>query len=158
MKKSDIAVRAHKLFYVCLACFSLMFLLSANNNSHAETCSPPVKIAGQTYTYTPTSIQDAYDYASTTLGLTQFTLLLSGEVFYENLILNKGAVMLDGGYDCSFTNKASTKTGIWGTVTVTSTGSLNFASGTEDVAVVSTDQCEFDIDLDGFTRGSCAGC
>ena len=158
MKKSAISVRTHKVFYVCLTCFSLMFLLSANNNSHAETCSPPVKIADQTYTYTPTSIQDAYDYASTTLGLTQFTLLLSGEVFYENLILNKGAVMLDGGYDCSFTNKAPTKTGIWGTVTVTSTGSLNFASSTEDVAVVSTDQCEFDIDLDGFTRiGSCAG-
>ena len=67
MKKSAIAVRTHKLFYVCLTCFSLIFLLSANNNSHAETCSPSVKIADQTYTYTPTSIQDAYDYASTTL-------------------------------------------------------------------------------------------
>ena len=155
MQKSAIAIRTHKAFYVCLACFSLMFLLSANNNSHAETCSPPVKIADQTYTYTPTSIQDAYDYASTTLGLTQFTLLLSGELFYENLILNKGAVMLDGGYDCSFTNKVSTRTGIWGTITVTSTGSLNFASSTEDVEVVSTDQCEFDIDLDGFTRDAC---
>src|SRR5210317_483940 len=102
MKKSAIAARAHKVFYVSFACFPLMFLFLANNNSHAETCSPPVKIAGQTYTYTPTSIQDAYDYASTTLGLTQFTLLLSGEVFSENLTLDKGAVMLDGGYDCSF--------------------------------------------------------
>jgi len=158
MNKSDNTIKVHKVFCVGLACFFLMFLLSENNNSHAETCSPPVKIAGQTYTYTPASIQDAYDYASTTLGLTQFTLLLSGEVFYENLILNNGAIMLDGGYDCSFTNKASTKTGLWGTVTVTSTGSLNFASGTEGVAVVSTDQCDFDTDIDGFTRiGSCGG-
>ena len=143
-------MRVRKGFFVVFTCFLLLFVSSAKDESLAA-CSPPVKIPG--YAYNPTSIQDAYDYASNNLGLSSFTLLLAGQIFYEDLTLDGGEVLLDGGYDCSFTNKDST-TGILGTITI-GTGSVNWAGG---VGVVSTDRCDFDTDLDGFTRiGSCAG-
>ena len=74
--------------------------------------------------------------------MSEFTLLLAGEIFSEDLVLDGGAAVLDGGYDCSFTTKTSTS-GIFGTITISS-GSLNFAASTGDIGVVSTDQCEFD--------------
>jgi len=135
-------------------CFLLLLLFLAKGNALAA-CYPPIQIQGHP-TYEPTSIQDAYDYASVDLGQSDFTLLLAGEIFTEDLILDGGTVVLDGGYDCSFTTKTYTS-GIFGTVTI-ATGSLEIAANTGDVGVVSTDQCVFDTDLDTFTRiGSCAG-
>ncbi|HKJ04198.1 MAG TPA: hypothetical protein VJ974_01265, partial [Geopsychrobacteraceae bacterium] len=62
--------------------------------------------------------------------------------------------MLDGGYDCTFSTKDST-TGIFGTVTIAA-GSLTSVADTGYVGILSTDRCDFDTDLDGFTRiGSC---
>ena len=86
--------------FVILSCFVVLFLSFAKSESLAA-CSPSVKIEGDSYT--STSIQTAYDYASTTLGQSDFTLRLAGGLFSENLILNGGNVVLDGGYDCSFT-------------------------------------------------------
>lgn len=139
----------YKGFFVVTACFFLLFFSSAKNDSLAA-CIPPAKIVGEAYS--PTSIQDAYDYASATLGLTDFTLQLSGEIFTEDLFIDGGSVLLDGGYDCSFTTKTST-TSIFGTITI-STGAANLSG----INVVSTDRCDFDTDLDGFTSiGSCLG-
>jgi len=153
MKLRGEMMKRHKGFFVVLAFFFLLFL-SATTNDSLAACSPAVKIAGDSYT--STSIQDAYDYASTTLALSNFTLQLVGEIFDEDLVLDGGAVVLDGGYDCSFATKTSS-TGILGTVTI-STGSLNVAAGTESPKVVSTPQCGFDRDRDGFTSvGSCTG-
>ncbi len=146
-------MRVHKGFYVVIACFFLLFLSTAKNDSLAA-CIPPAKIVGDAYS--PTSIQDAYDYASQTLGLTDFTLQLSADIFTEDLFFDGGSVVLDGGYDCFFATKTST-TGIFGNVTV-STGAANFAG---DIAIVSTDICEFDADFDTYTRytgiGPCVG-
>lgn len=143
-----------KGFLEVSTCIFLLLLLLARGDVLAA-CASPIQILGHPE-YEQTSIQDAYDYASIDLGLSDFTLLLSGEIFNEDLVLDGGRVVLDGGYDCSFTTKTSTS-GILGTVTI-STGSLNFAAGTGDTGVLSTDQCDFDNDLDGFTRiGSCAG-
>ena len=131
-------------------------LLSFPQNFSLAACDPDpsVKIEGDSYT--SSSIQDAYNYATNDLALSNFTLRLAGEVFTEDLFLDGGAVVLDGGYDCSFTTKNST-TGIFGTVTIAS-GSLNFAAGAGSVEIVSTNQCEFDSDFDGYTSiGSCAG-
>jgi len=142
-------MRTDKGFLVVVTC--LLLLLSFVSNNSLAACSPPAKIVGSTYT--PTSIQDAYDYASYDLGLSDFTLLLAEGIYTEDLTLDGGAAVLDGGYDCSFSTKTST-TGILGTVTI-GTGAANFEGG---VGVVSTDRCDFDTDGDGFTRvGSCAG-
>ena len=144
-------MKIHKEFFVASICFLLLFVFSAKDDSLAA-CISPAKIVGEDYN--PTSIQDAYDYASKTLGMTDFTLQFSGEIFTEDLFLDGGMVVLDGGYDCSFTTKTTTTTGIFGTITVSS-GAASFAG---DVGIVSTDQCDFDVDLDGFTSiGSCFG-
>ncbi len=140
-------------FFLALACFLLLFIFSAKDDSLAA-CNPPVKIVGSSYA--PTSIQGAYDHASDSvasggLGLAEFTLHLAGDIFTEDLILDGGTVVLDGGYDCSFATKMST-TGIFGTLTIAG-GAANFAGG---VNIVSTDQCSFDADVDGYYVGSCA--
>ena len=146
-------MKTYKGFFGGLVCFLLIFPLSAKYEAQAA-CSPAVQIVG--YAYNPTSIQNAYDHASNTLGLSEFTLKLAGDIYTENLILHGGTAVLDGGYDCSFTTKTSTS-GILGTVNI-SNGSLKFAAGTSGVGIISTDQCDFDADMDGFTRiGSCAG-
>jgi len=144
MKKNIIA-------YFSFICLLSLMVFSSNNVSLAA-CSPPVKIVGDTYG--ATSIQDAYDYAYSVFGQADFTLRLSGEILPEDLILDKGSVILNGGYDCSFTSKTASPTGIYGTLTI-STGTANIAG---DIAIVSTDRCDFDSDLDGFTSiGSCLG-
>ncbi|HKJ04630.1 MAG TPA: putative metal-binding motif-containing protein [Geopsychrobacteraceae bacterium] len=147
--------KSRRLFVV-FACLFLLGVLSAKDESQAA-CTPAVKIADQIYTYTPASIQDAYNYASNDLGLSSFTLLLAGEIFTEDLILNGGAVVLDGGYDCSFATKTSPSSFL-GTITI-STGALNVAAGTDSFKVISLpQQCAFDSDGDGFSSiGSCAG-
>ena len=94
--------------------------------------------------------------ASPNLGLSSFTLQLAEGIFTEDLTLDGGAVVIDGGYDCSFTTKDSTSS-IFGTITI-SAGSLNFTAETKGFAVVSTDQCDFDRDGDDYTSiGSCSG-
>jgi len=146
-------MKVYKGFLVFLTCLGLLFLCSATNESLAA-CIPPVKIVGDSYS--PTSIQDAYDYASTTLGLPNFTLQLAGEIFTEDLFLDGGAVTFDGGYDCTFTSKNSTSS-LFGTITI-STGSASLGSASGGLGVVSTSQCAFDVDLDNYTRiGSCTG-
>jgi len=126
-----------------------------------SACSPPVQIVVDSIvveSYDSTSvegayIQHAYDYASIDLGLSNFTLLLAGEIFTEDIFLDGGSVVLDGGFDCSFSSKTSF-TGILGSITI-STGSAIFAG---DIGLVSTPTCDFDNDGDGFTSiGSCAG-
>jgi hypothetical protein len=151
MKKGGV-MKIFKGSFVVLTCLFLVFLSPAKDESLAAACSPAVKIPG--YAYNPTSIQDAYDYASFDLGLSNFTLLLAGEIFDENLILDGGSVVLDGGYDCSFSTKNSSS-GILGSITI-STGSAVVTGG--GIGVKSTPQCDFDADGDGFTSiGSCAG-
>jgi len=140
--------------FVAVLCISLLLFPFVKHESLAA-CDPPVRIVGDAYT--PASIQDAYDYANQTLNLTDFTLQLSGDIFTENLFFDKGAtVLLDGGYDCTYSIKTST-TGIYGFLNVSS-GAVNFAG---DIAIVSTDICEFDSDLDSFSRfsqiGTCTG-
>ncbi len=148
-------MRGCKGFFVVLACIGL-FLVSSFMVESQAACIPPVKIVG--YSYPAASIQGAYDHASDSvasggLGLTDFSLRLSGEVFTENLVLDGGSVELDGGYDCSFTTKTSTSS-ILGTITI-STGAATFAG---DTGVVSMIQCAFDVDGDGYTSiGSCSG-
>ena len=149
-------------FFGVLICLFLLFPFFAIDDAEAA-CSPSVQIAGySSYSPLPTSItpiQDAYDYASNDLGLSNFTLKLTGEIFTEDLIINGGAVEFDGGYDCNFTTKGSPSS-VFGSITIKATGSLiaRTDTNTEPIRVVSTDQCDFDIDLDGFTRiGSCAG-
>ncbi|HKI51318.1 MAG TPA: MopE-related protein, partial [Geothermobacteraceae bacterium] len=135
---------------MALAFLLLLFLLSPKDICLAA-CDPSVNIDGTGYGFN--SIQNAYNYASSDLGLSSFTLLLTGEIFTEDLTLNGGAVILDGGYNCTFTTKDSISR-LLGTITI-STGSANFAG---DLGVVSTTECAFDIDSDGFTRiGSCSG-
>ncbi|MFC1843659.1 CxxxxCH/CxxCH domain-containing protein [Thermodesulfobacteriota bacterium] len=145
-------MKLQKGFLLGLAFLVMMFLASANDESLAA-CQDRVMIAEDSLVFN--TIQEAYDDASSRSA--NFTLLLVGEVFTEDLFLDSlAAVQLDGGYDCSFTTKISSS-GILGTIIITS-GSLNFTAGTGDVRIVSTAQCDFDIDLDGFTSiGSCAG-
>jgi len=117
-------------------------------------CSPSVKIEGNAYT--PTSIQDAYDYASNTLGLSEFTLRIAGGLFSEDLVLNGGAVVLDGGYNCSFTTRDAVSN-VYGSITI-GTGSLTYKANTGTLAFTSSTQCEFDRDGDGYSSiGSCSG-
>ncbi|MEN8687429.1 MAG: cytochrome c3 family protein, partial [Desulfuromonadales bacterium] len=83
-------------------------------------------------------------------------------LYIEDLIIDNGAVTFDGGYDCSFapkpTNPAPPSSRLLGTITITSSGSLIAASNTDSPNVVSVAQCDFDIDLDGYTSvGSCTG-
>ena len=140
----------NKRFLVTLAGLLLLFITVPKTS--LAICPSPAMVAGDSYV--PTSIQDAYDYACTTYGQTDLTLLLAGETLSEDLFIDQGAVILDGGYDCTFTSKTTTPTAIYGTVTV-SDGAVNFAG---DIAIVSTDQCDFDRDNDAFTSiGSCAG-
>jgi|GEM_PF-1894796 len=138
-------------FLIVLTFLFLVYFVLPKDVAQAG-CIPPVKIVGDSYT--PTSIQDAYDHASFTLNLTNFTLRLAGEIITENIFLDGGSVVFDGGYDCSFTTKTSTPSSILGTIII-SGGAANFAG---DTTVVSTDQCSFDRDLDNFTAfGSCDG-
>ena len=151
-------MKVSQRFFVVLACFSLLFLAPINNDSLAACGSDPnadsVKIAG--HAYTSTSIQDAYNYASTTLNLPSFTLQLAGQLFTEDLLLDGGAVVIDGGYDCSFVTKTSPSS-VFGAIIIRN-GSLNVAAGTVSPKVVSTDQTSFDRDGDGFTSiGSTSG-
>jgi protein-arginine kinase activator protein McsA len=145
-------MKLFKGFFLVLSFFFLLFL-SFSKDEALATCDPPsVKILEDGSIFT--SIQSAYVYASDRWP--DFTLLLTGGIFTEDLILNGGSVVFDGGYDCSFSTKNLT-TGIFGTVTITS-GSLNLATVTGGVGIVSTDQCDFDSDFDGYTSiGSCAG-
>ena len=73
----------------------------------------------------PASVQDAYNYASSTLGLSDFTLRIAGEIVTEDLVLNGGNVTIDGGYDCAFATKG-TPTGLFGSLTVGTGSSYNF--------------------------------
>ena len=143
-----------KRLFGVLSCFFLLFLLRFR-----MTPWPPTAIRQFRSLKTPTadfldktSIQSAYDYASSNVG-SNFTLRLSGEIFTEDLLLDGGAVTLDGGYDCSFTNKVSTHGSFWHHYYLCWSCQLR-----RRVGVVSTSQCDFDLDLDGFTSiGSCAG-
>ena len=128
--------------------------------AEAQTTCPtdPVGIVG--YGVTAPDIQTAYDHASFTLGLSDFTLRLAGQIFDENLILHGGAVEFDGGYACDLLNKADppSPTSILGTITIRSTGALVSTVNTESLKVTTTGQCAFDNDNDGFTSiGSCSG-
>ena len=153
MKRFD-GINICKRFFLLLTCFFLLFLSFATDESLAACPSDTVKIGG--YSYTSTSIQDAYNYASSDLGLSSFTLQLAGGLFTEDLILNGGAAVLDGGYDCSFVTKDS-ESSINGTITIAS-GSLTYAAGAGGLVVTSTAQCEFDRDGDGYSSiGSCSG-
>ena len=71
-----------KRFFVVLVCFFLLFLSGQERFPGRLRFYPnadSVKVAG--YAYTSTSIQDAYNYASTTLSLSSFTLQLAGQIF-----------------------------------------------------------------------------
>ncbi len=147
-----------KGLFIILLAFFLLLLPSVKGQSIAACSSDPVSVKIEGHSYTSTSIQDAYNHARDVLSLPSFTLLLAGEVFTENLNLNKGgAVVLDGGYDFSFLSKTSPSS-VRGTITI-STGSLTVAAGTDSPKVVSNPQaCAFDSDGDGYTSiGSCTG-
>ena len=147
-------MKNHQQFFVILTCLFL-FLFSFAQSESLAACSPSVKIEGDSYT--STSIQAAYDYASTTLGQTRILPCgLQAACSMKILVLNGGDVVLDGGYDCSFITKDSTSY-VYGTITIGS-GSLTYAADTGALAVTSSAQCEFDRDGDGYSSiGSCAG-
>ena len=147
-------MRECKSFFVAMVAFGLLLLPQLQHTALAA-CANPAKIVG--YSYAPTSLQDAYNHASTPvvsggLGLSDFTLQVAGEVVTEDLLLDGGNVTLDGGYDCNFSAKTGSSSGLFGTLTIRG-GSATIAG---DVNVVSTDQCSFDSDLDGYFTGSCA--
>ena len=144
-------------FFVVTCIFLLLFSF-ANNDALAACATDPVGIVG--YPDTAPDIQTAYDHASFTLGLSDFTLRLAGQIFDENVILHGGAVKLDGGYACDLVNKADppSPSSILGTITIRSTGALVSTVNTESPQVTATAQCAFDNDNDGFTSiGSCSG-
>ena len=119
-------------------------------------CSPSVKLSG--YPDTFNSIQAAYDYASSPAGrnLASFKLLIAGGLFTEDLVLDGGAVVLDGGYNCAFLTKDAASS-VNGSITIGS-GSLTYGSNTGAMAFTSSTQCEFDRDGDGYSSiGSCSG-
>src|SRR5210317_362029 len=99
-------MKMHKRFVVVFTCFFLLFL-SCFKDEALAACSPSVKLDG--YPDTFTSIQTAYDYASSPAGhnLSSFKLLLAGGLFSEDLVLNGGNVVLDGGYNCAFLTRDS---------------------------------------------------
>ena len=107
-----------KRFFGVLICLFLLFPFFAIDDVQAA-CTPSVQIVGHSsYAPSPTSIkpiQDAYDYASNDLGLPSFILKLTGEIFNEDLVIDKGAVEFDGGYDCNFTTKGSPSS-VFGTI------------------------------------------
>ena len=151
-------MKIYQRFLLVLTCFCMLFLSFAKDESLAACTSEPVSVKVAGHSYTSTSIQDAYNYASNTLGWSSFTLLLAGEIFTENLLLNGGTVILDGGYDSSFTSKTSPSS-VLGTITI-STGSLIVAAGTDNPKIISTSTplCAFDRDGDSYTLpGSCTG-
>ena len=91
------------------------------------------------------------------MSLPSFTLQLAGQIFTEDLVIDDGAVVLDGGWDCSFATKTSPSS-VFGTITIKSTGSLIATTNTEATRVVSSNQSSFDRDGDGFTSiGSTSG-
>ena len=98
--------------------FLYVNISACHDVAQAAVCNPAVQIveAPTADFLDKTSIQSAYDYASSNVG-SNFTLRLSGEIFTEDLFLDGGAVTLDGGYDCSFTSKVS-RTRSFGTVTI----------------------------------------
>ena len=100
-------------FAIILTCFGLLFSFAPSTSSAA--CSAPAQIVGDAYL--PSSIQDAYDHASSTQS--EFTLRLAADVYTEDLVLDGGAVVFDGGYDCSFASKSGS-TGFFGTLTISS--------------------------------------
>ena len=144
-------MKVHKGPFIILTCFFLLFLSSVRDYSQAA-CPVPVRIAGEVYDFF--SIQSAYDYASIDLGLTNFTLLVVGETFEEGIIIDNGAVLIDGGYDCTFSTK-NLATGILGSITIRGTGAVTII---DKISVVSPPPCAFDSDGDGHTSiGSCSG-
>ena len=148
--------------FIILLVFFLLFLPLFISQSMAAVCSSSsgrvkIDVHGDEYS----TIQQAYNYASTPtpggLGLSSFKLLLSGN-FEEDVLLNGGAVILDGGYDSLFSSKTSPTT-LNGKITI-STGSLTVAAGTDNPKIISTSTpvCAFDRDGDSYTSpGSCTG-
>ena len=66
----------------------------------------PVVLVWDGSSFYTNTIQEAYDYASIGQGLTDFTLRLMFGISAEDLFFDQDvSVFLDGGYDCSFTNK-----------------------------------------------------
>ncbi len=142
-------VKIYQRFLLVLTCFCMLFLSFAKDESLAACTSEPVSVKVAGHSYTSTSIQDAYNYASNTLGWSSFTLLLAGEIFTENLTpqrrrrnsrwwLRQLFYKQDLDLKCArhhhhldrFTHRGS---------------------GARRLAVVSTDQCAFDRDADGYT-------
>ena len=128
-------MKMYKRGFFVLTCL-LLFLFSFAQSESIAACSPSVKLDGHPDTFT--SIQAAYDYASTVpeLQTTGFKLLLAGGLFSEDLVLNGGNVVLDGGYDCSFITKDSASF-VYGTLTI-GTGSLTYAADTGPLVVSRT--------------------
>ena len=143
--------------FVILFAFFLLLQPSFTSQSHAAVCaSSEVKIDGDTYT--SSSIQDAYNHASNVLNLQpDFKLLLAGEIFTENVLFDAGTVILDGGYDISFTSKTTTSS-LLGSITIRN-GSMIVAAGADTPKIINQQQaCAFDNDGDSYTAtGSCSG-
>ena len=132
-------MKIYNRFFLALTCLVMLSLTIAKGDVLAECPSgPSVKIVGDTTSYIPTSIQDAYTYASTLSGLdSPFTLQLAEGIFTENLTLDGGAVIIDGGYNCAFDAQVSTSS-VFGSITIAD-GSLVFKETTRGFSVVSTD-------------------
>ena len=133
-----------------ISIFLLIFFLAATN-SYSQTCQFPVRLAEDGSEHN--TVLAAYNYATNEQTLTDFTLRVSAETLTEDLILDSGSVLLDGGYDCSFTSKFSF-TEILGSITIRGSGAVIIS----DIRVVAEAPCAFDNDSDGFTAiGSCTG-
>ncbi|KPJ97476.1 MAG: hypothetical protein AMJ60_11035, partial [Desulfobacterales bacterium SG8_35] len=111
-------MKVNKYFLIFWVFFSTLFLTAVKG--YSQTCPFPVRLAEDSSDHL--TIQSAYDYAS--LSWTDFTLLLVAETVTEDLIIDSGSVLLDGGYDCSFSTKTSS-TEILGSIAV-SVGAVIF--------------------------------
>ena len=138
----------HKGFLVYWVFLSVLFHFAVPG--YSQTCPNPARVVAEVISDHAT-IQEAYDHASS--NWTDFTLLLTDETIEEDLIIDGGNVILDGGYDCTFSAKTSV-TNFLGSVTISLTGSAIFS----DIRITSSSICAFDSDGDGFTSiGSCSG-
>ena len=154
-------MKISKRFYGVLVAFFLLFSSFAADEVWAACTDPlPTPEAdlvqipdGTTYT----SIQLAYNAASA-IETGPFTLKFVSGVYIEDLVIDQGAVTFDGGYACNFVDKTGTPSSILGTITISGNGSLVSKAGMESTKVISSAQCDFDVESDWFTSiGSCTG-
>ena len=88
--------------FITISIFFSLLCFSANHG-YSQTCPNPARVFEDSSNH-PT-IQEAYDHAD--LNWSEFTLRLAADTIEEDLIIDGGSVLLDGGYECTFFSKVS---------------------------------------------------